>query len=212
MCTQPPVAPSKPPMTLSVVVLPPPFGPSNATTLPAGTTRSTPCRTSMRPYAARTCFSSSTGVVMRSRPRQVVGVLRHLGMLQGRLFGRGTEVRLEDGIVLLDLVGRADREDGAEVEDVDPRAHSHHERHVVFDHEDRHAFAGEIEEEIGERVRLLFVLTGRGLVEQQHAGGGGERATQFDETRLARRHRVDAIVRYRTDADAIDDPFGGPLR
>ena len=38
-------------ITLSVVVLPAPFGPSSATTCRAGTRRSTPCSTSMRPYA-----------------------------------------------------------------------------------------------------------------------------------------------------------------
>ena len=51
----------RPAATRSVVVLPAPFGPSTATTEPAGTGRSTPCSTLMPSYAARTPRSSSSG-------------------------------------------------------------------------------------------------------------------------------------------------------
>jgi hypothetical protein len=45
----PEVTGSAPEMARSVVVFPTPFGPSSATTDPAGTWRVTPCSTSMRP-------------------------------------------------------------------------------------------------------------------------------------------------------------------
>ena len=49
MWTQPDVDRMRPLITLRVVVLPPPLGPSNANTVAGGTTRLTPCTTSMRP-------------------------------------------------------------------------------------------------------------------------------------------------------------------
>ena len=49
-----------PAATRSVVVLPAPFGPSSATTWPAATLRSTPCRTEIPSYPARTSRSSSS--------------------------------------------------------------------------------------------------------------------------------------------------------
>ena len=60
----------------------------------------------------------------------------------------------------------------------------------------------------GERVGLLLVLPRGGLVEQQHARLGGERASELDETRLPGRHRVDAIVGHAADADAVEDLLG----
>src|SRR4051794_27569048 len=149
MCTQPAVGVICPLITFSVVVFPPPFGPSRATTLPTGTTRSTPWSTSMRPYAAFTPLSSRTFSAIGGR------------VLEGGLLGRGAEVRVEHRLVLLDLLGGADREDGAEVEHVDPRAHAHDQRDVVLDHEDGHALGREVEQQVGECVGLLFVLPRR---------------------------------------------------
>ena len=143
MCTQPDVAGSWPLTTFSVVVLPPPFGPSSATTLPFGTTRSTPCSTSMRPYAAFRPFSSRSGHALTA------AVASRVASLDCPL----PEVGVEHELVLLDLGGGADGEDGAEVEHVDPRAHLHHERHVVLDHEDGHALARELERAARRRRR-----------------------------------------------------------
>jgi len=47
--TSPALGRMRPLTTLSSVDFPAPFGPSSANTLPGGTTRSTPWRTSMRP-------------------------------------------------------------------------------------------------------------------------------------------------------------------
>jgi hypothetical protein len=49
MWTHPSVGTMRPLITLSVVVLPPPFGPSRAKTVPGGTVKLIPCTTSMRP-------------------------------------------------------------------------------------------------------------------------------------------------------------------
>src|SRR3954471_4515059 len=61
MWRHPDVGRGRPAATLSVVVLPAPFGPSSANTVARGTAKLTPCTTSMRPYAARTSRSSSAG-------------------------------------------------------------------------------------------------------------------------------------------------------
>src|SRR5206468_803923 len=108
-CTHPPVAGRRPSITFSVVVLPAPFGPRSANTVPAGTTRFTPCSTSIRPYPAVTLRSSSAG----TRPllaaalvigcsslggsrllRRLLGLRRLARLLRRRLascrLGRGT--------------------------------------------------------------------------------------------------------------------------
>ena len=88
----------------------------------------------------------------------------------------------------------ADRDDAPEVEHVDQVAHLHDEVHVVLDEQDRHAFGRERTQQRAELVGLLLVETRRGLVEQQHARPGRERAGDLDEPRLAGRQLVDAVV------------------
>src|SRR4030088_557173 len=80
--TLPAVFRTVPEMARSVVVLPAPFAPSRATTLPSGTCSDTPCRALTDPYAAWTSVSSSSAI------------------------GLGPEVRLDHRLVLADLARR----------------------------------------------------------------------------------------------------------
>ena len=52
---------SRPLATFSVVLLPAPFGPSSAYTVPGGIVMFTPCSTSMLPYAACTSMQLDGG-------------------------------------------------------------------------------------------------------------------------------------------------------
>ena len=105
-------------------------------------------------------------------------------------------------------VGRAERDDLAEVEHVDVVARAHDEAHVVLDEQDREPGAGELDEQLGELGGLGLVETGRRLVEQHDARLGGQRARHLDQALGAGRQAVDALVGDRREADALDQLVG----
>src|SRR5205807_581061 len=117
------------------VVFPAPLGPSSASTEPRGTVRSTPCSTSIRPYAACTPISCSAGCVAAS----VAGVVGS-GAVSSCIGASGPQVRRTHALVGADLVGRSDGDDPAEVQHVDARAHVHHQLDVMFDEEHGETF------------------------------------------------------------------------
>ena len=68
---------------------------------------------------------------------------------------------------MLDLAGRADGQDLAEVEHVHRAAHPKHQVDVVFDQHHREAFRGQLPQQAGERVGLRLGLPRCGFIEQE---------------------------------------------
>src|SRR5580704_16181744 len=167
-----------PAATRSVVVLPAPFGPSRATTWPAATLRSTPCRTEIPSYPARTSRSSST-VFIDAPPARYSCVPQ-----VGRLYGR----------VVADHGGRAGRDDLAQVEHVYLVAHVHDQPHVVLDEQDRRALGGQRPQQRREPRGLGAVLPGRGLVEQEEHRRHGQRPAHLHQAAEPGGQRVHGSV------------------
>src|SRR5690606_30005616 len=103
-------------MVRSVVVLPAPLAPTNATISPSPRCRSTSCRMRIRPYPAHT-FSR---VSMR-------------GLL--------TEVGVDDAGIAGDVLGGAGGQHTSLVEDEHTVGQPHHRGHDVFDEQQRHTVA-----------------------------------------------------------------------
>src|SRR3990172_1309046 len=106
----------KSPITvLSSVVLPTPFLPMRQTTVPRGTSRSTPHRIWLPPYATSSFSIDSMGLGLPSP----------------------TDVHLQHPGILLDLFVRPLAEDGALMEHGDFAGDPADELHVMLDHEHR---------------------------------------------------------------------------
>src|SRR5258705_4432558 len=118
--TRPRQTGSVPEMARNVVVLPAPFGPSNATTDPGGTEMDRPWSTSTFPYPEVTSSSSSRSGTCLLRGRAALGA----------------EVRCADGFVVADLIGWPDGDEPAEVDDVDGVRQRHHQVDVVLAEQD----------------------------------------------------------------------------
>ena len=150
-----------------------------------------------------------------------LGLGAHLG-LQRRHLGEQRLLLLRDllGLVALAQVrgahervglhlgGRAEGDDLTEVEHVDVVARAHHEAHVVLDEQDREPGAGELDEQLGELGGLRLVEPRRRLVEQHDAWLGGQRPRHLDQALRAGGQAVDALLRDRREADALDELVG----
>ena len=96
------------------------------------------------------------------------------------------EVGGHDDRIVAHLVGRALADLTAEVEDDDVIAGAHDEVHVVLDEEDGDApVVGESAHQAGELGRLVVAEPGRRLVEEQHAGLGGQGPGDGEKPALA---------------------------
>ena len=126
--------------------------------------------------------------------------------------------------VLLGVVGRPGRrhvpgrrpgprpayppQDGAEVEDVDARAHPHDESHVVLDQSTPIPASASWHQEVAQLVALGVVRPGGGLVEQEEAGPGGQGAGQLEQPGLAGGQGVGRLRRPGAQSDQGQDCVG----
>src|SRR5262249_30177913 len=97
----------------------------------------------------------------------------------------GAEIRGDDIRMALDLVGRSLGDLAAEVEHGNTLCNARHQRHVVLDEQHRGALAIELLDDGSERVGLVRVEAGCGLVEQQQARLCRERASDLKQSLLA---------------------------
>src|SRR5688572_12740131 len=67
----------------TAVVLPAPFGPSREKTVPSGTARSMPSRTTLSPYDLRSPFAAIAKLVMKGAPLLQVAGAYELRVLRG---------------------------------------------------------------------------------------------------------------------------------
>ena len=99
---------------------------------------------------------------------------------------RLAEVRLDDPLVVLDLLRRALRDLLAVVEHRDAVGDAHDDLHVVLDEEHGQALLlPELGDELGERRGLLRVHARGGLVEQEQLRLGRERAGDLEPALVA---------------------------
>ena len=71
---------------------------------------------------------------------------------------RRAQVGVEHRFVGLNLGRGAAGDHLAEVQHDDPSTHPHHQRHVVLDHQDRHAVGGQLQQKLAEALGLGLVL------------------------------------------------------
>src|SRR5205823_5499777 len=198
-----------PPVTArSVVVLPAPLAPSNATMSPTPTLIDTPWSARVCPYPARTP-SRASRVDISVRPQQFLSST--LGFAhKSTLFGRnylllrtnalnedgcaplscGAQVSLDDSGVALDLIGRAFCDLAAEIENDHVVGEAHDEAHVVLDQEHRHIeLTVDAPEQRGHASDLFVADAPGGLIQQQQSGFGGQRPRQLHLLLGAKRQR-----------------------
>src|SRR2546425_1253190 len=124
------------------------------------------------------------------------------------------EVGLDDARVAADRVGRALGDLLAEVQHGHAVGDAHDHRHVVLDEEQRQpALEGDLADEGGGVARLPRRHAGRGLVEQQQDGAGGERHADLEVALLAVREVLgvaDGACSPETTLKSVDlpAPFG----
>src|SRR3954447_14212370 len=140
----------RPEIARMVVVLPAPFAPISATISPSPTVRLMPCNAWIRPYS-RVTFSSSSSI------------------------GRHSQVRRDDRRVVPHLVRCALGDLPTELQHDDAVGHPHHQAHVVFDEQDRHAGVADPADQLQQILLLRRGEAGRGLVQTQQRRIGGKR-------------------------------------
>src|SRR5437763_1039729 len=146
-CTVPERARTSPEIVRRSDVLPAPFAPSTAVTLPSGTSSDTSSTARTGPYEQTTPASSS---------------IRRLPLL---LFFRA-EVRLEHSGVRANLVRRTGRDEPAGVEHRHPVADRHDEVHPVLHEHYRHR-APQVADRVTELREVVRAEAASGLVEQE---------------------------------------------
>ena len=111
-------------------------------------------------------------------------------------------------MVSADLDGRAHREQGAVVQDVDARANLHDQPDVVFHQEDRHAFRGQRPQERDEAASLAVAQTRGRFVEQQQARAGSEGPAQLAQAGQSGGEGIGPFVGDVPQPDAVENRLG----
>src|SRR5271166_4825588 len=141
-----------PTIDLSVVVLPAPLRPTSVTTSPCLTSRSTPCSTWLSSYQA-----------LRPRTSSI----------------DATEVRVDDGAIIVHLLVRPLADDLAILQDDDVVREPLNDVHVVLD-EDHRTSLGRDFDELDDRLDVLGAQAAGRLVEQQQQRIQRERDRQLE--------------------------------
>ena len=122
------------------------------------------------------------------------------------------EVGLDDRRVLLHVVGHAVGDALAVVEHGDPVAQAHDQLDVVLDQQDGDARVADAADAVHEVLALGRVHAGGGLVEQQQARLGGQRAGDLDQPLLAVGQAGGRLVRGGVEADQPQRVHGASPR
>src|SRR5918994_4357491 len=141
----PPVIGCTPERARSSVVFPAPFAPTRATTSPLRTSRLTPFRTSMRPYALRRFSTSSTGTLPGAVPSQI---------------------SLKDLWIIAHLPRRSLGQRPASLQNQDPVGDLHDELHIMLDENDRDTSVGNLPDQVIDLLGLDRIAPGSRLVEE----------------------------------------------
>src|SRR5665647_1895570 len=187
--TEPVRWPTMPMIDFIVVVLPAPLRPSNVTTSPSRTSKSTPCRICDSPYQACRSLIASRGAVTSSMTGP------HVGFAHFRIVRHGFVVAF-----CQHAPARQHRDLVGQIGD---------DRKIVLDHE-HGAVGGDALDQLRNAGDILMAHTGGRFVEQQHfrierqRGGDFERALaairQFDRDPIGKLRKTD-----------IGDQFHRPL-
>src|SRR6185503_10704332 len=117
---------------------------------------------------------------------------------------RRSQVSLDYLRVLLHLCRRALGDLLAVVEHHHAVADVHHQPHVVLDEQHRHAIVAHAADQLAERDALRRIHAGRGLVEREQLGLGGQRAGNFQTALVAVRQAAGRMVRFAADAHVVE--------
>jgi len=127
-------------------------------------------------------------------PRRLDGLDRGHRRLVGHRLPAGADVGLDDAWIGLHDRRRTLDQDLAAYQARDPIAQREDEPHVVLDDDDRQPTLPDLDDQFLDRARLLRVHPGRGLVEQQHRGLGGERPCDLEPALVPIGHRAGQVV------------------
>src|SRR5215471_3623905 len=184
--TRPAVGGTMPQMALRSVDLPAPWLPTSVTMSPASTRRLTWRRIWTSPYPALSCSTSSTGP-LRIAASEVGG--HHVGIVEH-------------------LHGRALRQLLAVEEHDDAIRQIADGLHHVFDHDQGDSLAADPFDEADGGVDLGGVEPGHDLVQEEHGGPHGERASQLHALALGHVETVCRRLRPVGERDEVEHFFG----
>src|SRR6185437_9007482 len=137
------------------------------------------------PAPTRRCMLRTTGIPRYPVQRSSTSSASAARSLSGGVGMTGSQVGLDDALVLPDLRRRPDGDLPAEIEHHDLVAGAEHKTHVVVDEEDAHPVLGrKLAQTTTELDALVGVQSRRGLLQHDEAGAEGERPADADELAL----------------------------
>ena len=122
------------------------------------------------------------------------------------------EVRVDDGLVLHDGLGRTLGDDAALGHDDDPVGDVAHHVHVVLDEQHGHAEVLEVEDVVEQRLGERRVDAGHRLVEHDQRRVAHERARHLEELALTARERRGEVVGLGVELEAREQLHAPCLR